>query len=119
MKTTPDLSTSFHPQPKVFRAKKSPKRLGVGSRTTEWDLARRELKKIFEAHEITSCELRLPDCWKKTGLTFAHFAKRRDLSPEDLKSVALLCIKCHEHIERLPAKQMEKVVKDIIKKRGW
>lgn len=115
---TPDLSTSFHPQPKVIREKKKPKPMKkIGRKTQEWEDIRKTLKQEFEEMGITTCELQLEDCWHNTSLTFAHFAKRRKLTKQDLTQVALLCTPCHQEIETLPADQMQFLIKGIIKAR--
>lgn len=120
MKTTPDLTNEFYPQPKVYKAKKQPKGLKrVGKKTEEWDTARSELKKLFEANGTTICELNYPKCWKKNALGFAHADKRRFLSVEDLHTVILCCNSCHAIIEAMPRGKMQLIVNKIIKERGW
>lgn len=118
-RTTPDLSAEFHPQPKTFKSKKPKAVLKAGKKTLEWDAARKELKKLFESKGITSCELKLDNCWRKNALTFAHIDKRQNLSPDEIYSVALACQSCHEKIERLPHEKMRKMITRIIEKRGW
>jgi len=120
MLQTPDLSKEYHPQPKPLKkAKKPNKGLRPGKKTNEWDEARRELKKIFEVNEQTTCELRLTGCWKKNALTFAHIDKRQNLTPDEIMSVCLLCTPCHEKVERMPRLEMRKILSDIIRSRNW
>lgn len=120
MLKTPNLANEFHPQPKVYKAKKPKKGLKqTGAKTDEWEQARKELKKTFEANETTACELKLDGCWKKNALGFAHIDKRRNLTPDELHSVVLACNPCHEKVERLPHLEMRKILTKIIENRGW
>lgn len=119
MLETPDLSQEFHPVPKVYKSKKPPKPLKAGAKTNEWEEARKELKKLFEANEVTSCELKLQGCWKKNALTFAHIDKRRNLTPNEITAVVLLCTPCHQKVEAMPHLEMRKLLSSIIASRGW
>lgn len=119
MCSTPDLSGFAGSNPKTFKAKKAKKGLGAGKKTDEWEQARKELKKVFEANETTSCELKLSGCWDKNALTFAHIDKRRNLSPDELYAVVLACTPCHQKVEAMPHEEMRKMLTKIIKGRGW
>lgn len=115
-----DLSGEVYPQEKQFRKKKEPKAINkIGKKGEDWNAARKELKKVFEAHKTTSCELSLKGCWKDKALTFAHVDKRRNLTPEELHEVVLACTPCHQQVEALPRLQMRKKLSGIIKGRGW
>lgn len=118
--TTPDLSQEFYPNPKpAKKGKASPKPLNkVGKKGKEDMEAREENKKEMEEMGITECEIQFPDiCWKNNALTFAHPAKRRKLTKEDLRRVIVACTPCHQVIEKWPAEKMEAFVNEIIKKR--
>src|SRR5438309_2215150 len=117
LQETPDLSQSYNPVPKVYKTKKPPKKLGAGQKTKSWEETREELKKEFAANGIKTCEAHFKGCWKNNALSFAHADKRRFLSKEDLKSVALLCSPCHAQLEVKPREEMKKIIMDIIKKR--
>ncbi len=57
-------------------------------------------------------------CSSDFGLSFAHRLKRRHIQTEDeLKTVALLCIKCHEKVERGNSETMYLTITEIIEKR--
>jgi hypothetical protein len=117
---TPDLSGFSGAIPKEFKAKKPKKGIKqIGKKTDEWEQARKELKKVFEANGVMSCELHLDGCWNKNALGFAHIDKRRNLSPDELNSVVLACNPCHEKVERLPHLEMREVLTKIIDSRGW
>lgn len=117
MNITPDLSKEFHPQPKVYKAKKEPKKLQpVGKKTKAWNDVRAELKIKFQRAGIMSCEIKRPSiCWKNNALTFAHPDKRINIAPEDLHIVVLACTPCHQWIE--PKKDMEEIIERTIKAR--
>lgn len=120
MLKTPDLSSEFHPQPKVYKAKKTPKPLNKkGAKTLEWEAARAELKQIFKSHGVTTCELKYPKCWRNTALGFAHVAKRRELGPDEIMSVVLACNSCHLVVENKPHVEMRSILEKIIKERSW
>lgn len=90
----------------------------VGPRGKAWNDARAELKVIFE-HEygITTCELRYDGCAYDDYLGFAHAAKRRKLSSEDLKHAILCCNFCHQIIEVKSPEQMKRIVDETIQNR--
>jgi hypothetical protein len=95
-------------------------RLGAGKKTRAWDSARAKIKIRFEAVGITTCELQnvLPhDCWHDNGLGFAHDAKRRKLSAEDLTRVILICNVAHDTIEVWPPEKMKAIVNETIQRR--
>ncbi len=115
---TPDLSQSFHPQPKVYKAKKEPKTMNqIGKKGKEDIIARSENKEEMEKLGITSCELKYEGCWHNNALTFAHAKKRRKLTKEDLHTAIVACQPCHAQIETLPPEEMEKIVMDTIANR--
>lgn len=103
---------------KKFVQRNKPKKVWKGRKTREWENARRELKGEFAAMGITSCELRLAGCWKDNSLSFAHSAKRRYLTPDQIKEVVLCCTPCHQRIEVFGGPVMQALVRDIISKRG-
>jgi hypothetical protein len=71
-----------------------------------------ELKRIFEGLQITFCER----CGNKFGLTFAHSLKRRFIqTDEQMKEVAVLCVPCHQFVERQP--DMTAIIQSIISRR--
>lgn len=119
IKTTPDLSAEFHPVPKTFKAKKVPKPLKqVGKKTSEWNSAREDLKKEFNARGIRQCEIRLKGCWERNALTFAHVDKRRNLTAEELRhAVVLACTPCHQAVEAMPHEEMREMLENIIERR--
>ncbi len=66
-----------------------------GRKTVQWERVRRELKKRFERVGITSCEIRLPQCWKGYALAFCHTKRRADIkSISELERVVLGCAAC-------------------------
>lgn len=85
-----------------------------GKKTVEWESIRAELKIAFARLGITRCELRYPGCWTDDSLGFAHSKKRRNCSGRDLWTVILSCNGCHDKIEVLPEKEMERIVLRII-----
>ena len=118
MKQTPDLSTSYNPVPKPLARVKMPKAMKKeGTKTISWTEKRNELKEEFTRMGIFECELKLKQCWRNNTLGFAHKAKRRKLTKEDLGDVALLCSPCHDAIEYIGAGEMWGIIEDIIKKR--
>ena len=85
-----------------------------GRKTKQWNNTRRQLKKEFEQKGITFCEV----CGSNFGLSFAHRQKRRFITEDtELKTVALLCIPCHQSIEQLPHSEMFKQITEIIEQR--
>jgi hypothetical protein len=93
------------------------KRLKAGRRTKEWDAERRKLKIRFAAVGITWCEAlahNIHPCSFDDFLGFAHDAKRRKLTKEDLGRVILLCNNMHDIIEQWEPEVMKKFVNDII-----
>jgi hypothetical protein len=85
-----------------------------GRKTREWDNARASIKKELSAKGITFCEM----CGSTFGLTMAHRLKRRFITDKaELRKIALLCLECHDRIERLPHSEMFNVVTTIIENR--
>lgn len=94
--------------------KRSTKRIRPGRKTWANTKNNRELKKIFDALGIRSCE----KCGSTFHLTWAHSRKRRFInSDEGMKEVALLCCACHEKLERLPHSEMFAEINRIIERR--
>jgi hypothetical protein len=94
------------------------KRLGPGKKVNAWANARKSLKVQFEAMGITSCELQYDGCANDDYLGFAHAAKRRKLTSEDLDHVILACNFCHDKIEFLAPEEMKAIVDETIEGRG-
>ena len=102
--------------------KRTTKRLGPGKKTKAWDSARASIKRCFEKAGITTCELRgstkVPhDCGNDNYLGFAHDAKRRKLTAEDLYRVILVCNFAHDIFETWPAEKMKAIVNETIQDR--
>lgn len=102
--------------------KQGTKRLKAGKKTNAWNNARAIIKRRFEKVGITRCELRgsdkVPhDCGNDNYLGFAHDAKRRKLTAEDLYRVILICNFAHDIIEALPPEEMKAIVDDTIQLR--
>ena len=98
------------------------KRLGPGKKTKAWDSARATIKRRFEKAGITTCELRgskkVPhECGNDNYLGFAHDAKRRKLTTEDLYRVILVCNFAHDIFETWPADGMKAIVNETIQNR--
>jgi hypothetical protein len=119
-----DLSQEFHPQPKVYKAKKEPKPIKQIGKKGKLNLeANKEFKKTFEEIGITECEIKLDGCWKII-MGFAHGKKRIDLTPEELKKFAIgACNPCHHKIEyeceKYTGLTMEQFVKKTIEQRNY
>lgn len=91
----------------------------IGPKTKAWSNTRVELKAEFEfQYGITTCELRYEGCWRDNALGFAHAAKRRKLTREDLKHVILCCNPCHDQIEFLSPEEMKRIVDETIQNRA-
>lgn len=76
----------------------------LGKKKSSWESERQQLKKEYQTKGITSCELRLPGCWRDNALSFAHRHKRAwYLSHPELlgkfNQTLLACIPCHTQIE--------------------
>ena len=72
----------------------------IGKKGREWENARRKLKKIYYAKEITTCELMFEGCFASNFLSFAHRYKRRDpRCKHTFEQTILACINCHNKIE--------------------
>jgi hypothetical protein len=89
----------------------------LGKKGKVWKEKRDELKVIHEAIGITTCELRYEGCAVDDYLGFAHAAKRRKLSKEDLGHVILACNFCHDKLEVMPPEQMKRIVDTICRER--
>lgn len=86
----------------------------TGKKTKQWNRIRAKVKKDFESKGITRCE----KCGSDFGLSFAHRAKRRFIKDEqELSTVALLCIPCHQVIEAKTHEQMFSEITQIIEQR--
>lgn len=86
----------------------------IGKKGAEWNRVRARLKKQFFNNNITFCEI----CGSSFGLSLAHRVKRRFITDdEEMFKVALICIKDHDAIERLPPNEMFHIVNEIIEKR--
>lgn len=88
--------------------------LKPGKKTRAWEACRRKLKVLFERAGITTCEMRRARCCYDNFLGFAHLHKRRNVPPEELETVVLLCVECHRKVETLPEAVMAKKLADII-----
>lgn len=97
--------------------KRSTKRLKAGKKVKAWESERCKLKRIFAVAGITTCELKYEGCAIDDYLGFAHAAKRRKLSAEDLKHVILACNFCHDRIEILPPEKMRQIVDGTVQRR--
>jgi hypothetical protein len=119
MKFTPDLSSSFHPIPKPnAKVKSHSKRINpIGKKGKENIDANKQMHEMFKELGITSCEIKLENCWRDNALGYAHLDKRRFLSKEDLITGVLACVICHQKVEVLPREEMKKILTKIIKKR--
>lgn len=94
------------------------KPLSAGTKTTEWDELRKELKLHFKNNlKIKKCEAKLSGCWVSNGLTFAHAKKRRYIKKDELDKVILCCVQCHITIEAYSHKDMKEFVEKIIESR--
>ncbi len=91
------------------RRKEPLKRTGL--RTLKRQAMNRELNKLG----IDRCEIRLPGCWNRTGLTWAHALKSRFLkTDEDWMRAARACIACHQIIEAVSHALMAQYVDSAI-----
>lgn len=85
--------------------------LKPGKRTKAWNAARKRLKVRFSAAGIERCEL----CGSTFAMSFMHRVKRRFITtPEELETVALGCVVCHDRIEKLPHEEMKEAIDKII-----
>lgn len=84
-----------------------------GKKGQAWNRVRTKVKKKFFDSGITRCEM----CGTDNFLSFAHRLKRRFITnDEELATVALLCIPCHEKVERSP--DMYELITAIIQSRS-
>ena len=63
--------------------------------TTEWDRARKKLKKEFREKDIMQCEI----CGSSYIMSFHHRNKRRYKDSHTFENVILLCAKHHNELE--------------------
>lgn len=137
MNITPDLSQSYHPCPKIYKAKKEPKPLKkAGKKTKNWEDGRAELKIIFKDNGITKDEIypfvleNMPKLLKKykfdnknSFLGFAHTRRRNTLTEEQVRDphfVVLANQNNHEIVDqKMPKKKAEALLDSIVKSRGW
>jgi phage terminase large subunit GpA-like protein len=85
-----------------------------GKKVKAWDDTRRKLKREFFKNGIVRCEM----CGSSEMLSFAHRRKRRFITDEkELATVALLCLRHHDEIERKSHEEMYRIITEIIKSR--
>jgi hypothetical protein len=82
----------------------------LGKKGKTWKKKRDELKIAHTAMGVTTCELRYENCANDDYLGFAHAAKRRKLTKEDLGHVILACNFCHDKLEVMPPEEMKRIV---------
>jgi hypothetical protein len=127
MKTTPDLSTKFLPQPKPMKkGKKPPKPLRqTGPRTEAWMDALPKLQALFKENGISSCEIRFEGCKGRMFYGFAHVEKRGRYDLEGLVDphhVVWACSWCHEIVDnaaKMPKDDARELLEKIVEERGW
>lgn len=117
--------TPFKRKPKKKKTSKGLfKHLKKESKAVEWARIRKELLKEFEAMGINYCEARYNGCAGTFGLAFAHRFKRRLIPKEEpqrseeLRTVAYLCVKCHELLEHSGHEIMYNSITKIIEERN-
>lgn len=92
-----------------------------GKKVLAWDRERRKLKIDSARNERTTCELRgviEHDCTVDDYLGYAHPAKRRKLSAEDLKVAILVCNSVHDLLERMKPEEMKRIVMGVWESRA-
>jgi hypothetical protein len=90
----------------------------IGKKTQEWNTVRRNLKQRFSIANITSCEVRLPQCWGSYCLYFSHTKRRADIkTQEELERVVLACAACATAAHGMGKVGEEKFLEEIIAKR--
>jgi hypothetical protein len=90
----------------------------LGKKGKAWASKRADLKVDFAAIGITSCELRYKDCANDDYLGFAHAAKRRKITNEDLGHVILACNFCHDSLEVMKPEDMKRIVDETVRNRA-
>lgn len=81
----------------------------------EWNRVRAQVKQQFLKMGVTRCE----QCGAGYPLSFAHRYKRRFITTlEELATVALLCIPCHEKAEFAGHDKMFEIINGIIQQRN-
>lgn len=89
--------------------------LKPGKKTKDWATARQQLKKIYLAKGITTCEVRLPGCMGSFGLSFAHRYKRNDpRCQHSFEQTRLACASCHQKIE-----YNKELTEKVFQRREW
>jgi hypothetical protein len=90
------------------------KKIGNNSRSKDWRREWPSLKREFERAGITRCER----CGSDYFLTPAHSLKRRHItSRTQMREVALLCVRCHEHFELQGEAKMCPAIRAVIASR--
>ncbi len=131
MYETPDLSSSFHPQPKPSKRVKE-------SRVKKWNKGRSKIKETFEENGVTNCEIypfvmrnrphllksyKFSDCKKNNFLGFAHTRLRVKLTEDEItdhRFVVLSDQSCHYIIDFImPKAEAEDLLDSIVANRGW
>lgn len=109
--------SGFKPKPEWKRLARGARLRPIGKKGQAWIDVRAELKTVFAAIGITTCELRYAGCAGDDYLGFAHAAKRRKLTAKDLYHVILACNFCHARLEVIPPEQMKGIVDTICQQR--
>jgi len=109
--------SGFTPKSTWKRLQRGGKLRPLGKKGKTWKAKRDELKALHKAIGVTTCELRYEECAVDDYLGFAHAAKRRKLSKEDLGHVILACNFCHDKLEVMPPEQMKRIVDTICRER--
>lgn len=103
--------------PKPAKPKRYLKRggkIGAGKKTNRWNYVRQQLKTEFTRKGIYFCEI----CGTTEALSMAHRLKRRFITDDqELRTVAILCLRDHEIIEKLPHQEMFDRITEIIQNR--
>lgn len=101
------------------------KPLGAGKRTNAWMDALPQLKETFQKNGIFSCEIMLAGCTGAYHWGFAHIIRRGNYDLKGLVDphhVVLACNTCHAFVDdasKMPKEEAEKLLSDIVAKRGW
>ena len=84
-------------------------------KVSHWNTVRQKLKVEFERQGITRCE----ECNAAYPRSFSHRYKRRFITTDaELRTVALLCIPCHEKYEFAGHEKMFEGINRIIERRA-
>lgn len=105
---------AFFKEPRKFE-KRGAGGFPIGKRTKERAAANRDMNQAG----IRVCELRIEGvCIGNVMLQWCHPTKSRFiLTKKDWRTAAKGCAACHQHIEALPHKQMEAIVREAIARR--